>query len=176
MGSSLKIQAGEHWGREHWGRVSKFKFRVVVSVAGPFASTADRRSIPANAAGVGPRGKCLVRQSPEPSHDTKHRADQYAMGAPCRHSNLPVGLAQAIFELPGSAGAFTPAPPRTRTCRFPAYGSSSDGYAKPWAHCKHFGYWLLDLCVPSSVPAYHPSPGQLPSLLPGSGGFRSPAF
>ena len=70
---------------------------------------------------------------------------------------LPLPLSFAWRDLmPGSAGADAPAPPQTRTCGLPAYGSSSDGCAKPWACYNRCVHRAEGLCVPSPVSQLQP--------------------
>ena len=88
---------------------------------------------------------------------------------------LWTGSLQSLCS-PGSAGGCPPAPPQTRTSGCPAYGSSSDGYARPSARWSLCVYGHSGLSLPWPVTRLHPIPRQLPSLLPGSGGLRSPAW
>jgi len=61
-------------------------------------------------------------------------------------------------EWPGSAGGYPPAPPQIRTSRFPAYGSSGDGGARPWACGGMTGTSRWVSGYPGLFPAHTPSP------------------
>ncbi len=67
---------------------------------------------------------------------------------------------------PGSVGSYPPTPPQTRTSGFPAYGSSSDGHARPSAQWSRPVYGHSGLCVPWPVTRLHPITRTAPFPTP----------